>query len=92
MRAFRYLVVVKVALGQVFLRVLRFSPVSAPFSSRFSFSIKTNGRNAWTFKKGIALTDIREQWIEEYLETEFNLNYIQIFRPYRAVNALRLGH
>ena len=37
------IVVVKVALGQVFLRVLPFSPVIAPLSSQFAISIKTNG-------------------------------------------------
>ena len=70
-----YLVVVKVALGQIFLRVLLFSSASAPLSSRFALSIKTNGQKPRTFEKN-ALSDIREHWIEEYLQAEINLNYI----------------
>jgi hypothetical protein len=63
----------KMALGQVVLRVLRFSPVIIPpifYTHHLNVTLnrRTNGRNLGTFKQSRAVSDIGEHWIEKYFQ------------------------
>jgi hypothetical protein len=67
----RFFLIEERALGQVFLRVLRFSPVSiippVPYIHLdLHLASMTNGRSRGTFQKSSSLPEIGDHWIENY--------------------------
>jgi hypothetical protein len=81
-------VVDRVALGQVFIPVLRFSPVSiipsmlhTQLHLHVALTRRTNRRSLGTFRNSSALSAVGERWIEKYSKAEFKgLNIIHLFR------------
>jgi len=81
-------VVDTVALGQVFIPVLRFPPVSiipSVLHTRLHVHVavtrRTNMRSLGTFQNSSAVSAMGERWIEKYSKAEFKgLNITRLFR------------